>query len=179
MVRRNEQSTETAQRELIQSNDRRAALDRLRPSMRQTDAMYEPNVDLAHFAINEGVLADRIAAIVATTVEESTTADAVALMLGVSLSSVSRRRSAGRLYTFHHAGVWRFASWQFADGEVIPGVPEIVHSVADQLHPATVRAVMLAPRPTLSEKGRLERPRDFLIRGGDVCRVLEIFAGMR
>jgi hypothetical protein len=179
MVRTNEQATETALRELIQSSDRLAAPDRLRPSMRQTDAMHEPHVDLAHFAIDEGVLADRIAAIVATTVEESTTAGTVALMLGVSLSSVNRRRSAGRLYAFRLAGIWRFASWQFADAEVIPGVPEIVHSVADQLHPASVRAVMLAPRPTLNAHGRLERPRDFLIRGGDVCRVLEIFVGMR
>jgi hypothetical protein len=179
MVRTNEHATEPSLRESTQSTARFAAPDRSHPLKRQIDAMSEPHFSLAIAAIDEGVLADRIAAVVATTVRESTTADAVASMLGVSLSTVSRRKSKGQLYAFRYAGIWRFASWQFTDEGVIPGVSEIVDSVADQFHPATVRAVMLAPRPTLNAKGRLERPRDFLLRGGDVCRVLEIFAGMR
>ena len=179
MVRTNEHATEPSLRESTQNTDRFAALDRVRPLRRQTDAMSESHFGLAIAAIDEGVLADRVAAVVTTTVQESTTADAVASMLGVSLSTVRRRKAAGHLYAFRYAGSWRFASWQFTDEGVIPGVSEIVHSVADQFHPATVRAVMLAPRPTLNAQGRLERPRDFLLRGGDVCRVLEIFAGMR
>jgi hypothetical protein len=178
-IRTNDPSTQNALLELVRSVERFAAPDRQRRLMRQTNTASESHRDRALSATGEDALADRIAAAVEKTVKESFVQDEVASMLGVSPSTVSRRKAAGQLYAFRYMGRWRFASWQFTDEAIIPGVTEIVGSVAAELHPATVRGVMLAPRPTLNARGRLETPRDFLLRGGDVCRVLEIFDGMK
>jgi Arc/MetJ family transcription regulator len=177
-VRDDMQAVETALRETVQRLERYVSTTKQREDTRRTGTMSESELWSALIAIDAGTLHRRIAEIVAATVSESLTTSETASLLGVSQSTVSRRRSAGGLYAFHHSGRWIFASWQFSSGKTVPGVTEIVRSSASELHPVTVRGVMLAPRPTLNARGRPETPRDFLLRGGDVSRVLEIFDGM-
>jgi hypothetical protein len=175
----NTQSVETALRDAIRGVGRYAPTTEQRGDGRQIGLMSESELWSALVAIDPGTLHSRIAEIVAATVSESLTTRETASLLGVSLSTVSRRRSAGGLYAFRHSGRWRFSSWQFSGGKILPGVTKIVGSSASELDLVTVRGVMLAPRPTLNARGRLETPRDFLLRGGDVSRVIEIFDGMQ
>jgi hypothetical protein len=178
-VRDDTQAVETALRDAVRRVERYSSTTRQRENTGRTGTMSESELWSALVAVDPGILHRRIAEIVAATVSESLTTSQTASLLGVSLSTVSRRRSAGGLYAFRHSGRWRFSSWQFSGGKVLAGVTEIVRSSASELHPVTVRGVMLAPRPTLNARGRLETPRDFLLRGGEVSRVLEIFDGMQ
>ncbi|MDQ1680804.1 MAG: hypothetical protein QOI42_1663 [Frankiaceae bacterium] len=78
---------------------------------------------------------DRVAAARAATLEDylavrgeavaqSLSTVHVARRLGISSAAVTKRRAAGRLLAFRHKGDWRYPSWQFVDGGLVPGAAE-------------------------------------------------------
>lgn len=120
----------------------------------------------------------RIAEIEAVVIAESLTTAQAARQLGVKDSVVRRRRANRRLYAFPLFRQWRYPSWQFEGGDVVPGLDSVVPAIPEGVPPAIVRAVMLAPRQ-LEDKVRSESPRDFLIRGGDPARIVALFEAIR
>jgi hypothetical protein len=120
----------------------------------------------------------RIAEIKAVTIAESLTTVQAARRLSVNEPVVRRRRANRRLYAFPLFRQWRYPMWQFGEEGVIPGQEAVVPAIPDCVHPAIVRAVMLAPRPLVEGMGG-ESPRDFLIRGGDPARVVALFETIR
>jgi hypothetical protein len=78
---------------------------------------------------------DRVAAARAATLEDylgarrdavagSVSTVDVARRLGISAAAVTKRRAAGRLVAFRHKGDWRYPSWQFDGGTLVPGAAE-------------------------------------------------------
>ena len=54
-------------------------------------------------------------------VESSQSTVEVARRLAISAAAVTKRRAAGRLLAFRHKGDWRYPTWQFDAGSVLPG----------------------------------------------------------
>lgn len=124
------------------------------------------------------VSAARLAEIRAVTIAESFTTAETAALLGVSESTVRRRRVKRTLYAFPHGWQWLFAAWQFTTAATIPGIVELAPALPPSIHPAFVRGMMLAPRPGLADGAELKSPRQFLIEGGDPAQVIAIFEAL-
>lgn len=123
-------------------------------------------------------LQERIAEIKAVTIAESLTTAQVARLLSVKQPVVRRRRGSRRLYAFPLFRQWRYPSWQFDGDSTIPGLESVVAVIPEWVHPATIRAVMLGPRPLVDGAER-ESPREFLIRGEDPARVVRVLEAFR
>lgn len=55
-----------------------------------------------------------------------------AVRLGISPAAVTKRRGARALVAFRHRGDWRYPAWQFSDGGVLPGVPQVWRELPDR-----------------------------------------------
>jgi hypothetical protein len=64
-------------------------------------------------------------------VADSLSTREVAAHLGVSPAAVTTRRIKGGLVAFRHAGHWRYPSWQFRGGELVPGVEIVWRALPD------------------------------------------------
>lgn len=53
-------------------------------------------------------------------------AASVASMLGITRAAVDKRRAAGRLLAVKVRGDWRYPAAQFAGGEAVPGLDEVI-----------------------------------------------------
>jgi hypothetical protein len=124
------------------------------------------------------VSAARIAEIRAVTIAESLTTTETARLVGLSASTIRRRRANRSLYAFPHGTQWRFAAWQFSTTATIPGIDDLAPAIPPSMHPAFVRGLMLAPRRQLVDGDELKSPRDFLIEGGDPARIIAIFEAL-
>jgi hypothetical protein len=124
------------------------------------------------------VSAARIAEIRAVTIAESLTTTETARLLGLSPSTIRRRRASRSLYAFPHGTQWRFAAWQFSTAATIPGIDALAPAIPTTMHPAFVRGLMLAPRRQLADGDQLISPREFLAGGGDPVRVIAIFEAL-
>jgi hypothetical protein len=124
------------------------------------------------------VSATRLAEIRATTIAESFTTNETARLLGVSESTIRRRRAGRTLYAFPHWSRWLFAAWQFSTAATIPGIDELAPAIPPSMHPAFVRGLMLAPRRQLVDGDELKSPRDFLLEGGDPARIIALFEAL-
>lgn len=58
-------------------------------------------------------------------------ADDAGKALGISRQAVDKRRAAGKLLAVRVRGDWHYPSAQFRDGEVLPGVEEIIAGMPD------------------------------------------------
>jgi excisionase family DNA binding protein len=124
------------------------------------------------------VSAVRLAEVRALTIAESFTTTETARLLGVSGSTVTRRRAKRTLYAFRYGTRWRFAAWQVSTAAAIPGINELAPAIPPSMHPAFVRGLMLAPRRQLVDGDELKSPRDFLIEGGDPARIIALFEAL-
>ncbi len=86
-------------------------------------------------------------------------------LLGVSRQAVDKRRKAGTLLGVPHPRGVQYPSVQFVKGEVLLGIPGVLHALAAH-HPADQLAFILTPNQRLDGK----RPLDML-RLGAIERV--------
>lgn len=97
-------------------------------------------------------------------------ADDAAKALGISRQAVDKRRAAGKLLAVRVRGDWHYPSAQFRDGEVLPGVEEIINGMPDA-SAWSVLDFLLAPDDALDG-----RPPLAALRAGDVASVRRLLA---
>lgn len=104
----------------------------------------------------------------------------VAKLLGIDASRVRHRQSASQLYSYMSGRTRRYPDWQFSDrlkSKVLPGLSTIIKSFPKETHPGTIRGLMTTPQETLLVNGQATTPRDWLIGGGDLNKVLGLIEG--
>jgi len=138
-------------------------------------------------------LAARTAALDAAERRFSLPLPKVAAWLGISEFEVTGMTAAGDLYAHTLAGDEpRWPAWQFAYGQSLPHLHEVVAAIPAGAHPPGVRTLMTTPHPDLMVEVPLDHPvqqlipeirvspADWLSGGGDevpVMALLAAFAG--
>lgn len=82
-------------------------------------------------------------------VRESLTMEEAADLVGRSVSALSRGATQGRFVTFKLDGRLRYPSWQFDDGQPLPGLAEVIAVLPVGWRPRKVLATMTAPAELL------------------------------
>jgi hypothetical protein len=102
-------------------------------------------------------------------------AHAVSELLRIDVVEVHERFRRGELAAAERQGLVVFPEWQFTnDGEVLPGLREILLALPTGYHPLDVRTVMTAPAEELEGHS----PREWLRGGGDVQDVVAYAEGL-
>jgi hypothetical protein len=125
--------------------------------------------------------ATRTAADYAALVATSLSVPEAAARLGVDGSRIRHRIGAGELWALHGAGRRRLLpALQFAaGGGLVPGLPEVLRALPDDLHPLEVSGFLTGRRPDLRLRGRDQSPVEWLVRGGGVADVVAAAEGVR
>ena len=125
--------------------------------------------------------ATRAAVDYAALVATSLSVPDAAARLGVDGSRVRHRIAAGELWALHGAARRRLLpALQFApEGGIVPGLPDVLRALPDDLHPLEVSGFLTARRPDLRLRGRDHSPVEWLVRGGDVADVVAAAHGVR
>jgi hypothetical protein len=125
--------------------------------------------------------ATRTAADYAALVATSLSVSEAAARLGVDASRVRHRVRDGDLWSLQASPRRRLLpALQFAaDGSVLPGLPEVIRALPDDLHPLEVAGFLTGRRPELRLRGRDLSPVEWLSRGGDVTVVTTLAEGVR
>ena len=112
------------------------------------------------------------------TVARTLTTAEIAAVLGVTRSSIARRRRTGGLHAFRYASRWRYPSWQLDSGSVIPGLEALMASTLTSMHPASVEGFMRTPQPALALNDRTITAVEWLVGGRPVERVIALIDGL-
>lgn len=126
------------------------------------DELAETEASVRRGELAEAVRATRLGVIV-----DSLNEAEAAVRLGVD---VARARELGELYSFATGSEQRYPSWQFTGDPVRPVLPHlasIVHALHSDTHPAGVQGFMTTPQQGLRREGRLTRPIERLLQGGN------------
>ncbi|MBL0406256.1 DNA-binding protein [Microvirga aerilata] len=98
-------------------------------------------------------------------------ADAAGRILGITRQAVDKRRRVGTLLAVREASDWRYPACQFADGEVVPGLPDVVRGLSSA-SPWVALDFLLAPDTVLAGRTPLEA-----LKAGDRDAVLRLVRG--
>jgi hypothetical protein len=116
-------------------------------------------------------------AAVAASVQTSLSVAEVAAMLGVDASRIRHRLSDRGLYSIRVGRVHRLPSWQFHDGQPLPGLRGVLAALPADLHPLVVEGFMSTPQPELDMHDAITTPRHWLAHGGDPTPVYDLARG--
>lgn len=120
-------------------------------------------------------LVARRAALATAEVARSLDRAEVGERIGVSPSRVSHRHTAGALFAFRIGpSKTLYPDWQFTVDGTIPGLREIVEVLPAGVPAALVRRFMTEPDGALELGDEAVAPRDWLLEGGDISRVVEL-----
>jgi hypothetical protein len=97
-----------------------------------------------------------------------------AARLGVSESRVRQRIAARSLLAVERAGTWKLPTFQLEGGTDLPGLTDVLPAFPTDVHPAAVVLFLEAPSAELDVDGRALTPREWLMTGGPVSRVVEL-----
>lgn len=98
----------------------------------------------------------------------------VSEMLGVNVDDVNQRLEARSLYGVPVGGSWRILDFQLEDGQLLPGIEEVLPLLHEELHPIAVYNWFVNPNVDLAAKGKSVSPRQWLISGRNVAAVARI-----
>lgn len=95
--------------------------------------------------------------------------------LGIGSAKRVWMLSVGELFAFVAADELRYPTWQFCDDEqrILPHLSRLTPAF-DGMHPASILRFMTTPRDRLRLEGEPASPVDWLLRGGDVQKLVEI-----
>jgi hypothetical protein len=104
----------------------------------------------------------------------------VAERMGVTRPRVQQMLSKGELWGIRVEGRWLLPLAQFdANGRPFSGLPAVLSALhANDRHPLTVLAFLLAPQPELLVDGVARTPLEWLAYGGRVDEVLPLVVGI-
>ena len=100
-------------------------------------------------------------------------ADEVGQILGITRQAVYKRRRAGTLLAVREGSAWRYPACQFADGEVMAGIPEVVRGFSSA-SPWVKLDFLLTPDTVLVGRTPLEA-----LKAGDRDEVLRLIHGLQ
>lgn len=100
-------------------------------------------------------------------------ADETGRILGITRQAVDKRRRTGTLLAFKEGGDWRYPACQFADGEVVAGIAEVVRGL-NSASPWVALDFLLAPDTVLVGRTPLEA-----LKAGDRDTVLRLIRGVQ
>jgi len=96
---------------------------------------------------------------------------AVAQMMSKDVAHVRRLLSERRLMSAGQVdGQTAYPAWQFVDGEMLPGLREVLAAFPGDFHPLDIQKVMTSP----SEELRGRTPQEWLATGGSVATVVQM-----
>lgn len=118
--------------------------------------------------------ASRIVARYAAMLSLALTESDVREILGVGASRVRQRVADGSLYAINVGRERRFPAFQFHNGEIVPGIGEILKALPEDLHPIEVETWLTSSDPDLTSgpDGEVLSPRKWLLSGGSVDALL-------
>jgi len=108
-------------------------------------------------------------------IENATTARDVASRFGLTPRSIAV--FPGELFAFVIDGELRYPTWQFINGRedsVLPHLAQLVEAFSDDMHPSTILGFMQTPQEDARLNGVQLTPVEWLVRGGDVQRLVDI-----
>lgn len=106
------------------------------------------------------------------------TAADVAMMLGLSASTVRHYRAERKLYSYLTNGRVLFPAWQFAKNRPLPHLDRVLAALPDDLHPQTVAGFFKTRQPELTLKDGAVTVAEWLLSGGSPERVVKLAAGL-
>jgi hypothetical protein len=109
--------------------------------------------------------------------ETSYTTSETAKHLKVDVSRVRQRLREGTLFGVEYDGERRLPRFQFERRQVLPGLREVIKALPDGLNPLDVAQWFLAPNPDLEVGEENLSPREWLLRGKPVERVVGLARG--
>lgn len=108
---------------------------------------------------------------------ESLSADAARALLRISPTSLRRLSRRGYLHAVECGSAWRYPSWQFAGRPrfaVVPGINAVVPAIPRHWSPLAINSFMTAPRRELAAGETINSPVEWLMRGNDPQRVVDV-----
>lgn len=118
----------------------------------------------------------RAAAAYAAILATSLTVQQAAQKLGVDPSRIRHRLADRTLYGIRLPSGWRIPSFQFTDGQLVPGVAEVIRCLPEDLHPLVVYNWFTSPKADLvvGDEETPVTPIEWLMLGGDPKTVSEL-----
>ncbi len=122
----------------------------------------------------------RTAAEYAALRETSLTASETAGRLGLDPSRIRQLLAARKIYGLQVKGAWKIPAFQLDRGRLLPGLEEVVPSLAGDLHPVAVYRWFTTPSPDLTPEDldRALSPREWLLAGYPPQAVAELAADL-
>lgn len=100
-------------------------------------------------------------------------ADEAGRIIGITRQAIDKRRRAGALLAVREGSDWRYPACQFADGEVVAGLPDVTRSLSS-VGPWVALDFLLAPDTVLAGRTPLEA-----LKAGDRDPVLRLVRGFQ
>ncbi|MBD8612024.1 hypothetical protein IFT77_16150 [Frigoribacterium sp. CFBP 13729] len=107
--------------------------------------------------------------------ENATTARDAASRLGLTPRSIAV--FPAEVFAFIVDGELRYPVWQFVndrENPVLPHLVQLVEAFSDDMHPSTILGFMQTPQEDAQLNGVQLTPVEWLVRGGDVQRLVDI-----
>lgn len=107
--------------------------------------------------------------------ENATTARDAASRLALTPKSLAV--FSGEVFAFVVDGELRYPVWQFIndrDNPVLPHLAQLVEAFSDDMHPSSILGFMQTPQADARLNGVQLTPVEWLVRGGDVRRLVDI-----
>ncbi len=109
--------------------------------------------------------------------ETSLSTSEAARYLKVDVSRIRQRLRERSLYGIDYDGERRLPRFQFERKQVVPGLREVIGALPEALNPLDVAAWFLSPNPDLEiEQGEVS-PRDWLLKGESVQKIVQLARG--
>ena len=108
-------------------------------------------------------------------IDSATTARDAANRLGVAPKSIAF--FPGDVFAFVVDGQLRYPTWQFTNDRhnpILPHLAQLVEAFSDDMHPSTILGFMQTPQEDARLNGVQLTPVEWLVRGGDVQRLVDI-----
>src|SRR5215217_2769158 len=109
-----------------------------------------------------------------TLLDNSLRTEEAAQILGTGVEGVEQRLAERTLYGIQTKDGWKIPEFQFADGELLPGLESVLPLLHEGLHPIALQNWFTNPDPDLSIGGGSVSPRQWLLSGRDVANVARI-----
>jgi hypothetical protein len=109
-----------------------------------------------------------------TLLDNSLRTEEAAQILGTDVEGVEQRLVERTLYGIQTKDGWKIPEFQFADGELLPGLESVLPLLHEGLHPIALQNWLTNPDPDLSIGEEPVSPRQWLLSGRDVANVARI-----
>ncbi|MDX6381068.1 MAG: hypothetical protein QOI57_2092 [Rubrobacteraceae bacterium] len=133
----------------------------------ESEALHRGGLDVSR--PSDGSQLAQTAARYAAMLASSLTVAEAAALLGVSESRIRQRMGDRTLYGVRVGKERRLPRFQFAEGEEVPGVGEVLREISEDVYPLSIENWFTHPNPDLyldKDEEEPVSPREWLLSGG-------------